>query len=157
MRSPYSSPPIPTPDGNIPPPQPRDTTIVLGDWEAAPKTVRSWAYPVTWLSIVVLLLWALRIVSIFPRRPMVGVIAPRQFFGLYNPTDPLGFWYSVVLLFIVALIAFNAWLNIALKKGISAAWEFQILLSAIGLFMFPLGTAINAYILSHWFKPETKA
>lgn len=61
-------------------------------------------------------------------------------------------------LIVVALIfAMFAWLNRALKNGKPAAWTAQIVVSVFGLLGFPLGTAVHAYILSQWFKPETKA
>jgi hypothetical protein len=64
----------------------------------------------------------------------------------------------VILAAIYALFFGGAiWLNRALKKGAPAAWVVQIIWSALGLLGFPLGTLIHGYILSQWFKPETKA
>ncbi|MBV9867085.1 MAG: hypothetical protein JO316_17155 [Abitibacteriaceae bacterium] len=63
----------------------------------------------------------------------------------------------VMAFFYGLLLAVDIWLNRALKQGTPAAWTVQIVLSALGLCGFPIGTLIHGYILSQWFSPETKA
>jgi len=129
-----SPPPIPTPDGQIQ--TMPASTAARGDWQAAPKIIKGWAYPLTWLAIV---LFALFIVVALVSRdiPVTGKLG-------------LALLYAVFL-------AISIWLNRALKKGVQAAWTVQIIVSVLGLLGFPLGTLIHGYILSQWFKPETKA
>lgn len=135
-QSPYSQPPIPSPDGNLPPVAP---VVSNGDWQSAPPIVRGWAYPLTWLAIVV-----------FPILILVSLMGGDK--DLSSPGE------RIILAAIYALFFGGAiWLNRALKKGAPAAWIVQIIFSALGLLGFPLGTIIHGYILSQWFKPETKA
>ena len=49
MQSPHTPPPIPTPDGQV-----RGVPIstTRGDWQTAPKIVKGWAYPLTWLAMI---------------------------------------------------------------------------------------------------------
>lgn len=151
-NSPFSSPPpIPTPDGNFTPFRP-ETTMDRGDWKSAPTIVKSWAYPLTWLGIIG-----------FP----LGI------FGAWVRVSRSGVAALLVLILFVVLFAAVIWLNRNLKKGTSSAWQVQIAVSSfpilnlpISLFAFtrggnPIGGiirfAIHAYVLSQWFKPETKA
>ena len=135
--SPFSTPPpIPTPDGNLSPVQRPDLVINRSDWKSAPPIVRGWAYPLTWLNIVA--------------TPVIMLAS----FADGNSVSAEKISLSV---FLGLLFIFVVWLNRVLKKGAPAAWNGQIVLSIIGLFGFPVGTLINVYILSQWFKPETKA
>ncbi len=52
---------------------------------------------------------------------------------------------------------FYVWLLFGLKNGTKSAYYGQMVISLIGLIGFPIGTIISAYILYHWFRPETKA
>lgn len=133
MQSPYSPPPIPSPDGRNFSSTPLPNR---GDWKTAPGIVRGWAYPLTWLVLIVL---------------------PLALLGLFfdDRRDPLE--RTVLLIFFAVMWGVNLWHNRALKSGAAAAWVTQIVLSILGLFGFPLGTFIHAYVLSQWFKPETKA
>lgn len=134
--SPFSNrPPLPTPDGNVFAPEP---TLLpqRGDWKSAPGIVRGWAYVVTWLNIIV--------------TPLLAVVSLVD-----EKTDAIE---KGIFVFVLALVwIFAIWLNRALKKGTPAGWTGQIIFSILGLLSFPIGTAIHGYILSQWFKPETKA
>ena len=133
MQSPYSGPPVPSPDGQQHYSAPLPTR---GDWKSAPLAVRGWAYPLTWL------------VMIFsPCVMLVGV-----FDNSKSGAEKIG----VVVISSVAW-AIQFWHNRNLKSGARAAWPTQIVLSCLGLFFFPLGTAIHIYLLSQWAKPEIKA
>src|SRR5437867_11488884 len=105
------------------------------DWRNAPKVVKGWAYQLTWLGILLAVLG----IVIVPTSERLS--AAEKLFGV---------------LFYVALLALNIWLNRAMKKGTPAAWMAQFILSVLGLLAFPLGTLINGYILSQWFKPESR-
>ncbi len=136
-NSPFSTPPpIPTPDGNLSPFQPRDGNVVRGDWKTAPDIVRRGTYLLTWLNIVF--------------TPLIILIT---FAGDKNSMDEK---IGVLVLLAIVFVA-SIWLNRATKKGTPAAWTVQIIFSVIGLLGFPLGTIIHAYVLFNWFKPETKA
>jgi len=149
-QSPFSTPPIPTPDGNFPQAQPQNTTMTHDDWKTAPSIVRGWAYPLTWLGIVILPL------------AMIGA-------GILIKTA--GTTGILLMAFFLALFIADVWLNRSFKKGVPAAWIVQIVLSGISVLSLPInllsrggnpiggmiGFAIHAYILSQWFKPETKA
>ncbi|HEX8833254.1 MAG TPA: hypothetical protein VF719_03600 [Abditibacteriaceae bacterium] len=131
---PFTTPPLPTPDG-----QTRTTpvaTIERGDWKSAPPVVKGWAYPLTWLSIIIF--GMILIASLFTNDRSIS--------------DKVG---GTVVCGII--LAISIWLNQALKKGVRAAWTVQIIASAFGVLGFPVGTLIHGYILSQWFKPETKA
>lgn len=139
MQPPYSSPPIPTPDGrDYSPP----VSTVRGDWASAPKIVKGWAYPLTWLGIIVL-----------------PFVMAALFFADSNSRlgAESGLERILLLGFYIVLFGFDIWLNRALKAGAPAAWPAQIAASCLGLLGFPLGTLIHGYVLSQWFKPETKA
>lgn len=130
-------------DFNQPPiPDPFQTTtalpVIARDWQSAPPIVKGWAYPLTWLGIVVfpLLIIAVLATGGNSQSPAEG-IAAAVVYGVF---------------FVVTI-----WLNRALKKGTAVAWTVQIILSVLGLCGFPVGTLIHGYILSQWFKPETKA
>jgi hypothetical protein len=148
MQTPNNIPPIPTPDGNLPP-----VTLggVRGDWQSAPAVVRSWAYPLTWLGIVLL---PFVILGTFAMLRQLGAPAMNY----------------LMLLFFAFLFSADVWLNLNLKKGTPGAWTVQIAVSALiilnslvnavtgGSVVGGLaGLAIHGYILSQWFSPETKA
>ncbi len=150
-NSPFSAPPpIPTPDGNLPPLQPRDMTMNRSDWKTAPSIVRGWAYPLTWLGIVILPFAILGTMALISRAGAMAIL---------------------LLSFFVALFAADIWLNRNFKKGTPAAWTLQIVLSSLSIIGLPIslltrggnpiggvvGFLIHAYLLSQWFKPETKA
>ena len=80
-------------------------------------------------------------------------------FGLASsPRVQASLPYNITLLtFYFLLFAASAWLRFALKKAVPAAWTVQLVLSCLGVLGFPIGTLIHGYILSQWFKPETKA
>ncbi|HEX8236489.1 MAG TPA: hypothetical protein VF600_11070 [Abditibacteriaceae bacterium] len=133
MQTPTNHPPIPTPDGSY---VPAPALSSGGDWKAAPKIVKNWAYQLTWLAIVLL--------------PIVVIAA------VFTSPMPAGEAAGLILFYSV-LWAVNIWLNRSLKKGAPAAWVTQIVISVLGLLAFPIGTLIHGYVLSQWFKPETKA
>ena len=150
--SPFSSrPPLPTPDGNVFPPDPT-TLLQRGDWKSAPVVVKGWAYPLTWLGIIG---FPLGILEAWVRLSRSGVAA------------------LVLLILCVVLFAAVVWLNRNFKKGTTAAWLVQIAVSSFSILNLPIslfvflhggnpingivGFLINGYILSQWFKPETKA
>ncbi len=149
-QSPFSTPPpIPTPDGNIPPSQNSTPFGSRSDWQNAPSVVRGWAYPLTWLGIVVL--------------PIVGIAT----LALVGRTGGAG---VLMLLFLAALFAADVYLNRNFKKGTPAAWIVQIVKSSISIISLPInllshgnlipvmiGFALHTYILSQWLKPEVKA
>lgn len=135
-QSPFSTPPpIPMPDGNFSPRQ-QSTNVVRGDWANAPGVVKGWAYVLTWLNIVF--------------TPLIMAV------GFFDDKSKMDEKIGVSLFLGIIWVA-AIWLNRAMKKGSPAAWTAQIIFSAIGLLGFPIGTAINIYILSQWFKPEIKA
>jgi len=128
------TPPIPEPIG-----QPHAVAVVSQnlEWKDAPPIVKGWAYPLTWLSIIIMpLLILMSIIGVEPDEGVIEKIVTAGFLSLM--------WGIAI------------WHNRALKKGLSYAWGTQIVLSVLGLFGFPLGTLINIYILSQWGKPETK-
>jgi hypothetical protein len=127
-------PPVPSP---LDPPLEAGEPAVRGEWKDAPKVVKAWAYPLTWLSIVLL--------------PLV-ILAVMLNSDAGNLAERIG---QAVLYFLLWAVAI--WQNGALKRAAPSAWITQIILSVIGLLGFPLGTIINGYILSQWFQPETKA
>ena len=144
MQPPYSAPPIPSPYGG----QPGFAPGQRGDWSTAPKVVKGWAYPLTWLGIIVLpMLIGVLLLSgaNFGMGPSIG--SP--------PTSAVE--RGVAALLYGVLLGVNIWLNRALKAGKPAAHTVQTVLSCLGLLAFPLGTAIHIYILTQWFRPEVKA
>ena len=129
----FNQPPIPDPFQQQPVPQ-----LASRDWKSAPPIVKGWAYPLTWLGIIILpLIIIAAIAGVGDNQSTFERIAAA---GLYS-----------------VLLAVDIWLNRALKKGTSAAWTVQMIISILGLCGFPVGTLIHGYILSQWFKPETKA
>jgi tetratricopeptide (TPR) repeat protein len=104
----------------------------------APQVVRSirWLYG---LAIFLGAIWAL----------MAAVGAPVE----GSSEVPASF---VFLLGFVTL-GLNGWLMWAVPKGSQAAYYVQMVLSALGLLGFPLGTILHGYILYAWTRPETKA
>jgi hypothetical protein len=133
----------PIPDPFQPPPSAMHSTpMVSHEWSNSPQIVRS-ARLLTFLaigvlSLLLLVVWLLGDV----REPNAG----------QGVAEKIG-----MSLFYGMLLVVNIWLNGALKKGTRAAWTVQIILSALGLLGFPLGTLIHGYLLSQWFKPEVKA
>ncbi|HVF84639.1 MAG TPA: hypothetical protein VM821_01550, partial [Abditibacteriaceae bacterium] len=94
------SPPIPTPDGNIAPSQNVNSPLERGDWKSAPPIVRGWAYPLTWLGIV-----------IFP------ILIFASFQGAAGESGAENIGVAIVY---GAFLAFVIWLNRALKNGTPA-------------------------------------
>jgi hypothetical protein len=134
----YSPAPIPDPFQR--PPQMPQTPR---DWKNAPSVVRGWAYPLTWLGIIGM--------AIFIGVSLLGYSDPAN-------AQPAPMIERVIEAAVYSVfLAATVWLNYALKKGIAAAWTVQLIFSILGLCGFPLGTAINVYILSQWSKPEVKA
>jgi hypothetical protein len=134
MQSPYSGPPIPSPDGQQHYSAPLPTR---GDWKSAPGAVRGWAYPLTWLALIFL---------------PFGILMSALGDARSGAAEKIG-----LVVFFCVLWAFEFWHNRNLKAGKGVAWTTQIVLSCLGLLGFPLGTAIHAYLLSQWFKPDVKA
>jgi hypothetical protein len=125
--------PIPTPDGRVASePLP---SVNHGDWQSAPPVVRSWAYTLALLGMLGSILLVL-----------AGFFSPELLDGR------VGFIVMGFVLFGISL-----WMRKAIRQGVPAAWTVQIILSALGVFSFPIGTLIHGYVLFHWFKPETKA
>lgn len=155
--SPFSSPPIPTPDGSFSPVQKLKLPMDRSDWQTAPKIVKGWAYPIArlgiflWPFIIALGLWE---------------IHRRGHFGIMTGTTA----YAMMLIYALLFVT-DIWLTSNIKKGVSAAWTVQLIKSCFGVlnslryivlpgkthFSGVIGLAIGAYILSQWFKPETKA
>jgi hypothetical protein len=127
--------PIPSPDGNVRAPEPVTSNVVRGDWKSTPIVIRGWAYPLTWLYI-----------GLFVLAFIAGLMSKD------SASEKIG-----GLVIISLILAVFIWLNRALRLGTSAAWTVQLVASVVGLLAFPLGTLIHGYILSQWFKPETKA
>ena len=127
----YSPPPLPDPQNTSPF---LPTGAQGGHWKSAPPVVRNWAYQLTLLGLIFL--------------PVVIFVA---FTGMRGaaPNLPMAVAWSI-------LWCVDLWLNRALKRGDANAWNVQIVVSALGLLAFPVGTLIHAYVLSQWFKPETK-
>lgn len=127
-------PPIPKPDGSI---SKNDLIQTSGDWQCAPKLVRIWAYYLAVISIALL---------------------AAMLIGAALTTNDLKFYdRSIVLGFFVLPLSINIWLAISLRNGGKTAWVLQVIVSFTGLITFPIGTILHAYILSRWFRPETKS
>lgn len=105
------------------------------NWKTAPVVIRGWAWQIAALSAA---FWAL------------------VFFGILGADAPIPNKIGGAI-FAALIIGANVWLLKAFKTRQKAAWNLQIVLSILGLFGFPLGTLIHGYILSQWFKPQTKA
>jgi hypothetical protein len=133
MNEPNPLPPIASPYGGGTPIQP--PPLQPKEWANAPKIVKGWAYPLTWLGIIFL--------------PLVIIMT------FVTAKDPIEAVIAAILYGI--LFCVDIWLNINLKRGTRAAWTGQIVLSAFGLLGFPVGTLIHRYVLSQWFKPDVKA
>lgn len=147
MQDPSFRPPIPTPDGRsapMPPP-----VYGPGDWQGAPPVVKGWAYPLTWLGIV---------------------LQPFILIGLFAAGSILGRTQIPLIFITCVLLAMQIYLNRTLKKRVPTAWNAQIALS-IGVIVFQtwsiatngsrsaasiVGILIHVYILSQWFKPDVK-
>lgn len=69
-NSPFSTPPpIPTPDGNFSPVPRPETIMDRSDWKTAPVIVKGWAYPLTWLLMVICGVGILGGLMLFTRQP----------------------------------------------------------------------------------------
>jgi uncharacterized membrane protein len=141
MQEPFQTPPpIPSPlDVAVP-----NTNVSFQGprvWKEAPQIVKS-ASLLAFLGIVGIPLVLLL---------MFFVLSENQ----KSAEDTAGKIVLAIVLFIFWFVAI--WLRSAFRKGTRAAWTVQIVLSILGLTSFPLGTLIHAYLLFHWFKPETKA
>lgn len=64
---------------------------------------------------------------------------------------------SIGLVFFIPFLVYPILTTRGLKRRNPKAWKGQVFFSVVGLLGFSLGTAIFGYILSQWFKPETKA
>ncbi|HEX8551783.1 MAG TPA: hypothetical protein VF681_09535 [Abditibacteriaceae bacterium] len=106
-----------------------------GDWQSAPIVIRGWAYTLSILGMIVVAL--VGIAGLTQNEPIAEKIGGLLFVGL--------------------LFGTFFWQRKAIRRGAANAWVVQIILSALGLLAFPLGTLIHGYILSQWFKPEVKA
>ncbi|MBN2578928.1 MAG: hypothetical protein JXB10_08050 [Pirellulales bacterium] len=80
--------------------------------------------------------------------------------------DTRGFWVLFgFVCFYALLAALGIWVGIGLRRLKRSAWIAAGVFSSLGLFAFPVGTLINAYILSlllrkkgqYVFTPEYKA
>jgi hypothetical protein len=72
-----------------------------------------------------------------------------------TPESAIAGW--VVMVFYGGMGITCIWLLFGLKRGYPAAWTVQMVLSIVGLLMFPIVTLISILILVNWFKRETKA
>ncbi len=171
MQTPGNLSPISTPDGNVSP--------VAGappgqhDWNTAPGVVKGWAYRLPWLGIVLLPFAILGAAAgAYYLLLWLGiVIVPLAILGMSDLGSQVDAIAVLTALIFVFLICTYVWLNRNFKKGTSAAWIVQlfvsgsiILNSLIGYassgsisFVGTIAFAIHTYILSQWFKPETKA
>jgi hypothetical protein len=132
MQEPHYGDPIPSPDGRMAPQN--VLPVDRSDWKSAPRIVRDCG------GIL----------------PILGILFGVIMMGVGFFEGDVGMRIFCVV-FGAFLIALNFWLRGAMRKGLPIAWTVQIILSALGVFSFPLGTIIHGYILFHWFKPETKA
>lgn len=153
-------PPIASPDGNVGPLP--SASIVRGEWSSAPKIVRFWAYPLTWLGIIS-----------HPFMIYLSLVLLKP--DSSTPVIPRSGKMHYLLAFVVSIC-----LNYGLKKGAPWAWGGEIALSCFALFNSPLRknlfdvsipsrfrwqsiaamtlvTLIQGYFLFHWLKPETRA
>ncbi|MDQ2730266.1 MAG: hypothetical protein M3Y56_01290 [Armatimonadota bacterium] len=62
----------------------------------------------------------------------------------------------MVFALIITLIASVTTIRLIDRRA-KSAWTWSLALAAFSLTSFPIGMAVGAYILSSWFKPETKA
>ena len=154
ISDPFYTPPAPgkpsalnTPGENAPGSYaPPGVAPVQREWKDAPSIVKGGAYPLAWLAIVIIPLVMIAVLA--------GV-SDDSGRGNLPGSDPVE--RGVYLVIFGVLLGINIWLNRALKRGASAAWVVQIIISVLGLLSFPVGTLIHGYLLSQWFKPETKA
>jgi hypothetical protein len=121
----------------IPAPDALQTVVVANreDWQNAPIVIRGWAYTIAFLGM------------------LAGAVM--SVMGLFN--DDSMAEKAGGLIFCILFFAGMLWQRTGLRRGTGAAWTVQIVLSALGLLAFPLGTLVHGYILSKWFKPEVKA
>ncbi len=67
---------------------------------------------------------------------------------------------AVVGILVIAMTLSSAvsflFLGIGLLKGSRLTWYLQAVLSVLGLFFFPIGTALNALILVFFFQRRTR-
>jgi tetratricopeptide (TPR) repeat protein len=104
----------------------------------APQIVRS-IRSLYWLGIF---LWSLGLIGLLAARG-----EPDQ-----SPGETL-----VGLILATAILGVTIWLLWAVPRGHPAAFSVQLVVSALGLLGFPLGTILHGYILYCWLKPETRA
>ena len=133
----FNQPPIPDPFQRLP-----QLPSMQRDWKSAPPIIKGWAYPLTWLSIIIMPL------------VMLGT-----FLGAGDERgETMSLSEKIVIVFFYGIFwVLSIWLNRAFKKGVRAAWTVQFVGSILGLCGFPIGTMIHGYILSQWSKPEVKA
>ena len=132
-EDPFGRSPIASPDGTLQPQYPAPP--IGGDWATAPKIVKNWARQLAMLGVAGYL--------------FVGVVYSSQAHSALERV--------ILILICGAMFALNAWLIWALRKGISAAWSVQLVVSGLGLLNCGIGTILHGYVLSQWFKPEVKA
>jgi hypothetical protein len=102
----------------------------------APQIVKS----IRWLYWLFIFIWVMAAVEI--------VLQGRQW------EDPAGRW--VLALLPLGLLGLSVWMLAAVPRGKRPAYYVQMVLSALGLLGFPLGTLLHGYILYYWVRPETK-
>lgn len=138
-QNPYQPPPIASPDGRVaPPPIPNAAnSVVRGDYKTAPPIVKS-ARALALLTIIVGALF------------LVGALMIIDSTGSIEAS-------ARPLLLSILCVGMGGWLSFGHRQGQSVAWTGQVVLSAIGLTGFPIGTLIHGYLLSKWFAPEVKA
>lgn len=64
--------------------------------------------------------------------------------------------FSIIFAVCFAFFIFYLWLGIGLLRGQKLAWYFQIGLSIVGIFGFPMGTIMNGTILVFFFLPSVR-
>jgi hypothetical protein len=110
-------------------------TPVSGDWNTAPRIVKGWAWSLAMIGAFVLPAAALV--------PFIGRICV----GIGSV--PVGLTWVLWLL--------DLFLVYAIRNGLKIGWYVQVAVSIFKLRFLPFGTALHAYLLSQWFKPEVKA
>ena len=69
-----------------------------------------------------------------------------------NYSYGLTFLFATILIICLLFVLFFVLLGIGLLKGKKAAWYIQVVLCTIGLFVYPMGTALNGVILFLFFR-----
>ena len=138
-------PPIPPPDGSRPTPgpgsyQPYRASVDRSSFKNAPAAVRS-----------------ARFLTVLGTAGALFLI----FFGFMVSGDRNANGLGMGMIALATLgLGLNVWLHFALTKGTKAAWTAQIVVSILTIISLPrivLLLIAHAYLLSQWFKDETKA